>query len=212
MTKPMSGRRAQAARNDEAILEAARAVFIADPNAPIAAVAEHAKVGISALYRRYPSKEELLRKLCADGLAQYTAVAEAAAADGGDPWEVFERFMAGIVATRSSSLVRHVAGMFTPSQELYEASAYAGSLNERIFRRAQDAGVIRADVNVNDMALVFEMVEAITIGGDSRTAELRRRYLALLLDGFRTQATPLPGTPPEEEELSRRWEPRTGSR
>ena len=72
MTRALSGRQAQAARNDEVILAAARAVFVADPSAPISAVAERAGVGISALYRRYASKEELLRKLCSDGLARYS--------------------------------------------------------------------------------------------------------------------------------------------
>src|SRR5437868_903160 len=81
-----SGRRAQAARNDTAILEAAREVFIADPSAPIAEVAKRAGVGISALYRRYPSKEDLLRELCADGLRRYISAAEVASADHGDPW------------------------------------------------------------------------------------------------------------------------------
>ena len=53
---PLSGRRAEAARNDRRILEAAREVFVADPSAPIAAVAARAGVGIGALYRRYGSK------------------------------------------------------------------------------------------------------------------------------------------------------------
>ena len=65
---PMSGRQAEAARNDQRILDSARAVFVADPGAPITAVAKHAGVGISALYTRYGSKEELLRTLCTDGL------------------------------------------------------------------------------------------------------------------------------------------------
>jgi hypothetical protein len=55
-------RRAQAARNDQRILDAAREAFVADPGAPIAAVAKRAGVGIGALHRRYPSKEELLRR------------------------------------------------------------------------------------------------------------------------------------------------------
>ena len=67
----MSGRRREAARNDHAILDAARAVFIADPTASIAAVAERAGVGHSALYRRYPSKQNLLRQLCREGLRAY---------------------------------------------------------------------------------------------------------------------------------------------
>src|SRR4029450_2814244 len=103
---PMSGRRAEAARNDQRILDAARAVFIADPGAPISAVAEHAGVGISALYRRYPSKEELLRKLCADGLRQYIQGAETALPDDGDPWQAFTRFLHRLVDIGSSSLTR----------------------------------------------------------------------------------------------------------
>ena len=46
-------------------------MFVADPKAPIAAVAERAGVGISTLYRRYGSKEDLLYCLCSDGLDQY---------------------------------------------------------------------------------------------------------------------------------------------
>src|ERR687895_1108606 len=93
----LRGRQAEAARNDEVILEAARAVFIADPGAPVAAVAERAGVGISALYRRYPSKEELLRRLSSDGLRRYLAEAEAALADDGDPWAAFVGFMGRIM-------------------------------------------------------------------------------------------------------------------
>jgi AcrR family transcriptional regulator len=91
---PLSGRRAQAARNDDLILESAKAVFLADPGAPITAVARHAGVGISALYTRYGSKEELLRKLCSDGLARFiaeTQAALAALAEGRDSWSVFAR-------------------------------------------------------------------------------------------------------------------------
>ena len=55
MPSVLSGRRAEAARNDERILEAARAVFVADPGAPISAVAEHAGVGVGARFRRFES-------------------------------------------------------------------------------------------------------------------------------------------------------------
>src|SRR5579859_3111192 len=74
----LSGRQAEAARNDRRILESARAVFTADPDAPITAVAKHAGVGISALYTRYGSKEELLRTLCTDGLVIVIDETEAA--------------------------------------------------------------------------------------------------------------------------------------
>jgi AcrR family transcriptional regulator len=76
----LSGRRGQAAQNDERILAAARDVFMADADAPISAVASRAGVGISALYRRYPSKEDLLRQICRDGLRLYLEEAETALA------------------------------------------------------------------------------------------------------------------------------------
>src|SRR5689334_22366577 len=72
----LSGRQAEAARNDRTILEAARTVFLRDPKAPIAAVAAEAGVGVGALYRRYASKEVLLQTLCTDGLRQFVAIAE----------------------------------------------------------------------------------------------------------------------------------------
>src|SRR3712207_5764095 len=93
---PTSGRARQAARNTETILAAAREVFLADPRAPISAVAERAGVGISALYRRYGSKDDLLRTLCDDGLRVFVAEAERAGAEP-DPWKAFETFLRGVV-------------------------------------------------------------------------------------------------------------------
>src|SRR6187455_2632102 len=96
MTTNLSGRRVQAARNDDVILHAARDVFLEDPKAPIAAVAERAGVGISALYRRYAGKEDLLRTLCHDGLRRFIAEAETAA-DETDGWTAFVGFLQRIV-------------------------------------------------------------------------------------------------------------------
>ena len=140
---PLSGRRAQAARNDERILESARAVFVADPGAPISTVAEQAGVGISALYRRYESKEELLRQLNRDSLADYIADVKAALADEGDPWESFADFMRRRVDADSHSLTLRLAGTFTPTEDLYREGERAQSLNVRLFERTQRAGAIR---------------------------------------------------------------------
>ena len=208
---PMSGRRAQAARNDEVILQAARAVFIDNPEAPIALVAERAGVGISALYRRYPSKEELLGKLCLDGLRTYVAVAEAAVADEGDPWESFATFMRNAVDAGTSSLTVKLAGTFTPTQEHYQDSVKAFDLNNRLMARTKAARVIREDFDVSDMAAIFEMLASVRIGDEARTAELRRRYLQLVLDGIRNppEHGELPAHAPTEPELSARWAPRS---
>jgi AcrR family transcriptional regulator len=204
---PLSGRRAQAARNDRRILDAARAVFVADPGAPIAAVAEHAGVGISALYRRYASKEELLQQLAGDGLRRYVAEAEAAVADEGDPWDAFARFLRRIVEADTHSLTLRLAGTFEPTEELYRQAGRAQELNRRLVERTKGAGAIRADVEVDDVALLLEQLAAVRLGDERRTAQLRRRYLALLLDALHAPAAaPLPGPPPTWEEISRRWE------
>jgi len=58
----LRGRQAEARRNDAAILAAAQAVLMDDPNASIAAVVERAGVNVASLYRRFASKEALLRR------------------------------------------------------------------------------------------------------------------------------------------------------
>ncbi|WP_344918465.1 TetR/AcrR family transcriptional regulator [Streptosporangium oxazolinicum] len=203
---PMNGRRAQAARNDQVILEAARAVFVADPGAPISAVAERAGVGISALYRRYAGKEDLLRRLCSDGLDRYIAEAEAALTGEDDPWDAFAGFVRRVVETDNHSLVINLAGTFAPGEDLHRASAHANELTIRIFERARDAGVLRPGLAVADVAMVFEQIACLRLGDEARTAEIRDRYLTLVLDGLRLpSADPLPGPPPSVEEVNRRW-------
>jgi AcrR family transcriptional regulator len=204
---PLSGRRAQAARNDARIIEAARAVFVADPGAPIAAVAERAGVGISALYRRYASKEELLRRLCADGLARYIAAAEAALADEGDPWAAFAGFMHRVVDADTASLTLRLAGTFVPSEELYRTSERAQALNVRLFERTKASGAIRPDLAVDDLSFLLEQLASIHVRDEERTRQLRHRYLELLLDGLRTPSTtPLPGPAPTWDEIRQRWQ------
>ena len=128
--RPLSGRRAQARRNDPRIREAARDVFTADPDAPMSAVAARAGVGISALYRRYQSKEDLLREVARDGLARYLEVAEAAVADDSDPWDAFASFMARLLDAQTVAITMNLAGTFAPDEELY-AMSVAGGRPER---------------------------------------------------------------------------------
>jgi AcrR family transcriptional regulator len=204
---PMSGRRAQAARNDQRILEAAREVFVADPKAPVSAVAKRAGVGISALYRRYPSKEDLVRKLCTDGLERYVAAAEAALADPGDPRSVFAEFMRRIVDAEPHLLTIRVAGTFEPSEELARQAEHGQRLTVELFERVQSAGAVRPDVSVDDLTFVFEQLASVRVSDEQRTRELRHRYLALFLDALQTPTTaPLPGPPPSWDEVSERWQ------
>jgi AcrR family transcriptional regulator len=205
----LSGRRGEARRNDATILESAWAVFVADPDAPIAAVAAHAGVGIGALYRRYASKEALLRKLCGDGLELYIDIARAALDDEkGDPWTVFATFMSRTVEADTHTLTINLAGRFTPTAELFHRALVADELNERLVARAHEAGVLREDVNAHDLSHVFDQIAGVHGATAERTGELRARYLALHLDALRARGhAPLPGPPPTADEQHARWEP-----
>jgi hypothetical protein len=51
------------------------------------------------------------------------------------------------------------------------------------------------------------MVARIKVGDRERTMQLRRRYLAVILDGPRRDRTePLPGPPPTDDEINERWQ------
>jgi AcrR family transcriptional regulator len=203
-TAPLSGRRAEAARNDERILASARAVFLADPGAPISAVAKHAGVGISALYSRYGSKEELLRKLCHDGLALFVAITEEALLDDRDSWTMFADYMRRLVAADTSSLTLALAGRFKPTPEMFELAERANALSLELFERIRE--VVRDGVEVHDLSLVFELVAAVKVADPQRSAQLRQRYLEVILDGLRaTDRGPLPGPAPSWQEVSERW-------
>jgi AcrR family transcriptional regulator len=208
-TRP-GGRRAQAARNSERILSAAAEVFVADPKAPMSAVADRAGVGMSALYSRYESKEVLLRQLCHAGLRRYVAEAEHALTHP-DPWDAFSGFLRAVVEADVHSLTVQLAGTFDPTAEMGEDAARAGALTAQLVEGAQRGGQLREDLDPQDVTLLLEMLSAVRLEEPGRTTQLRERCLTLLLDGLRGPGpVPLPGPPPTAEELGRRWTRRTG--
>jgi AcrR family transcriptional regulator len=209
--RPLSGRRKEAARNDVEILDAARSVFLEDPSAPISAVAAKAGVGISALYRRYPSKEDLLRELARDGLVRYIAELEEAIADPRDPWTVYSDCLARILYGGSQALAQRLAGTFTPTPDLSALTRRAGELADQVHRTAQRGKALREDVSPLDIVLLLEWLSAITLPGGDGGQALRYRYLALLLQALRAPGTgPLPGSPADPAQFAGRWNKGTG--
>ncbi|MBB2747849.1 UNVERIFIED_ORG: AcrR family transcriptional regulator [Microbispora rosea subsp. rosea] len=206
----LAGRRGQAARNDAAILDAAREVFLADPKAPVAAVAERAGVGMSALYRRYPGKEDLLRRLCHDGLRRWIEEAEAVETEP-DAWKALVVFLERIVDADVHSLTVHLAGTFTPTEEMGRDARRAGEMMGRLVERAHATGRLRRDVVADDFGLVLEGCAAVRLPDPERTRELRRRFLSMVLDGVTgadangDDAAALPGPAPQPGELNWRW-------
>ncbi len=203
---PLSGRRAEAARNDGRILDAARAVFIADPEAPISAVAARAGVGISAMYRRYPSKQELLRAIAADGLTRYIADLEAALASDAEPWSAYVDCLHRVIDGRSQALAQRLAGTFVPTPELTALAEKASRLSDTLFRRARKSGDLRDDVSEADVVLLLEAIMLVGLPGADEGTALRHRYLTLLLQALHTPVeAKLPGPPARRADLTARW-------
>ena len=203
---PLRGRQAQAAQNDELILQAAREVFLADPGAPISAVAERAGVGIGALYHRYAGKEDLLRTLCRNGQEIYLAEIKQALASDDEPWAAFTAFLRRIVAANTHGLTVRLAGMFVPSEEQMNLAEQMRSLAIELFERVRGAGLLRDDVTFLDIEFLLEFLAGVKLGDPSRTAELRQRHLAIIIDGLRSgRQTLLPGEPPTWDEQTERW-------
>lgn len=203
---PLRGRKAQAAHNDETILAAAREVFLADPTAPISAVAARAHVGIGALYHRYDGKQDLLRTLCRQGQEIYIAEVERALASDREPWVAYVDYLRRIVAANTHGLTVRLAGTFAPSPEQLALAERMRALSMELFDRVRATGVLRADISFLDVDYLLEFLAAVKLGGAARSAELRQRHLTVIIDGLRgDRATPMPGQPPTWEEQTERW-------
>lgn len=160
-----------------------------------------------ALYRRYRSKDELLQRLNMDSLERYLAAAEAALGENGDPWVAFASFMRHRGDAGSGSLTLRFAGKFVATEELSRMGQKAHEVTQRLINRTKGAGALRADVEVGDLSLIFEQMQAVRVGDEQRTRQLRHRYLALFLAALHMPAaTPLPGPPPRWEEITRRYD------
>ena len=202
----LRGRQAQAAQNDQLILQAAQEVFLADPTAPISAVAERAGVGIGALYHRYAGKEDLLRTLCLNGQHTYLTEIKRALASDDEPWEAFTGFLRRIVTANTHGLTVRLAGTFTPSEEQLALAEQMQSLGIELFERVRGTGLLRDDVTYLDIEFLLEFLASVKLGDSTRTAELRQRHLAVIIDGLRSgRRTPLPGQPPTWQEQTERW-------
>jgi AcrR family transcriptional regulator len=199
----MSGRRAEAVRNDQRVLEAAREVLAMTPDAPLALVARRAGVGIGSLYRRYPSKGALVARLCLEAVLQVDAQARVALDRARSyPWGAFVGFMTGALAEGAALLIAGLAGTFAPDDELLAASERLQGTVRELLESVQAAGAVRPDVSAEDLALLFRQLRAIRLDDEQRAFTLRRRYLELTLQAFHASgAAPLPGPAPGWKDL-----------
>jgi AcrR family transcriptional regulator len=179
---PASPKRADAQRNREKILAAARAAF-ADPEADVsmAEVSRRAGVGMATLYRNFPSRRELLEALHTDEVDAVCRAAETV--EGDTPGARFEawlhHFAAFFVAKRhvGNELLQHTGHgnpHFNESRERVLASA------RPLLAAAQAAGEVRGDLTLEQ---VLDLIGAVArIPGDPA---YREPILRTLFDGLR---------------------------
>lgn len=195
-SKPL---RADAARNRDRLLSAAREMFAERGlDAPLEDIARRAAVSIGTLYNHFPTREALVDAIIPARLAALEQLAEAAGADP-DPWRGFVTFLEGLFALQASDrgLNDALARRYPASPELTAACERGMRYAERIVTRARDAGRLRADFTLSDLVTLMWAMYQVIRESLATAPDAWRRCLAFFLDGLRTEAAhPLPGPPP----------------
>lgn len=199
-TTPQPARplRVDAERNRGRILEAAEAAFATRGlDVPLEDVAEHAGVGIATLYRRFPSRDDLIVACFERRLAEYALAAEEALT-APDAWTGFCAYVERICAMQAADRgVKDVLTRAFPNAKALEAHRTRGyELSVRLIQRAQAEGSLRSDVVPEDLILLLMANAGVVQGAGVAAPDAWRRYIRLMLDGFRTEgASELPGPP-----------------
>jgi AcrR family transcriptional regulator len=197
---PLRPLRADAARNRTRILEAARTAFAESGlDVGVEEIARRAGVGKGTLYRRFPTKEALVRAIFEDFLDDVERLVEQVSGtpDAGEAFVFFLGECARRQATNQGFLdvvaQRLGAAALTPEQRRRFLTAMAKPL-----RRAQEAGGVRADLVPEDVQMIFRMLGATTRPASDGTPmdDHWPRYIGLVADALRPEAaTPLPAEP-----------------
>jgi AcrR family transcriptional regulator len=193
--------RADAARNVERILRAAREVYgELGPDAPVEAVARHAGVGERTLYRRFPAKADLVRAALDQSIAEDLTPVIDSARRADDPLQGLTQLIEAAIAlgAREHSLLTAArrAGSLT--------SDISVSLNEalgELVRVGQRVGSVRADLVADDLPRLVAMLFGVLSTMDT-TSGGWRRYVALVVDAISVnERQPLPPAAPLHYEV-----------
>ncbi|RMI29378.1 TetR/AcrR family transcriptional regulator [Nocardia stercoris] len=190
--------RADARRNRERVLAAAREAFAAEGiSVPLDEIARRAGVGPGTVYRHFPTKEALFHAAILDNMERTIARARELSA-AADPGSAFFEFLGGLLAesTVKRDLADAVGGNLSAqsgadaahgqlSPEFVAPQKTLVALIGSLLHRAQDCGAVRPDLAVDDLMLVLKgaFMATAQAAGD----EQRRRAFAVILDGLRAR-------------------------
>ena len=173
--------RADARRNFDALIAAARVVFSEQgANASLEEIARDAGVGIGTLYRNFPTREALLEAVYVEEVQDLSRVAEDVATL--EPWDAFEtwlhRFLEYLRTKRAL-----VEGMNKQSELMAVCRSAMYEAGGPLLARAQAAGVARGDISIED---AVRMLAGVSGAAFSDTAQ-RDRVMGITIDALRAR-------------------------
>ncbi|HZB74902.1 MAG TPA: helix-turn-helix domain-containing protein [Solirubrobacteraceae bacterium] len=173
--------RADARRNRERILKAARAVF-ADQGveAQIDDVARRAHVGVGTVYRHFPTKELLLDAIVREHFDAIAALAREAL-DNEDGWAGFCELI-WRAAERNAADRSFCEVMSARDKSDVVAECGLAAMTDELMERAKAQGTMRPDAGQSDVPVMMIGASAVM---QAMPGEAWRRFIALMLDGLR---------------------------
>ncbi|MFI8952258.1 TetR/AcrR family transcriptional regulator [Streptomyces sp. NPDC053750] len=194
---PDKGLRADAERNRDRILAAARRLYAREGlGVSMAAVAREAGVGKATLSRRFATREELVNAVFADRMDAYTAAVTKALADP-DPWHGFTTYIHDSCAMQAADRgFADVLTMTFPAAKALEkrrTEAYQASAT--LIERAQATGHLREDFDDRDMVILLMANAGVVSAAGDAAPNAWQRLVAHMIRSFAAPGTPLPPLP-----------------
>jgi AcrR family transcriptional regulator len=187
--------RADARRNRERILEAARVAFAEQGlDAQIDDIAREAGVGVGTVYRHFATKDGLFEAVALGPLGRLREMATAAL-ERDDPGPAFEDFMRAAAGEQTADrcLGETGEGTLAASAAVMAARAELGMAVARLLARAQEAGAVRDDVVMEDLPMLIFGIGATQRLEPCVPRTTWQRHVEIVLDGLRAPAgRPLP--------------------
>jgi AcrR family transcriptional regulator len=184
--------RADARRNREQVLAAARDVFVEQgADAPLDEIARRAGVGIATLYRRFPEREALIRAVVLDVLAGIAEQAQRALADEPTAFQALARYMHRALDLRIAAVFPAVLGRISLDDPDYLAARDAATEPVlQMIERAHTDGSLRPDVAFGDIGMLLIRLSRPLPGPfpPELDKSLAHRHLDVVLDGLRGSA------------------------
>ena len=191
--------RADALRNRRRILEAAAEAFSEGGlDVGVAEIARRAGVGAGTLFRRFPTKEDLIFAIVEERTGELVEAGREALEEP-DPALALRRFMlAGVeMHVRDQGFFDAVVSRLNKETELRASRDQVVEIAGELLRRAQAAGTVRKDVAPADLPLLMCAAASATAPLHGELPDLWKRYAGLILDGLKPEgASPLESVAP----------------